>query len=588
MGDLISWLSSPGWMPHGICLSWNPALVGTLVVSNAIIGISYYSIPIALLRLLRTTPEIRFHSIFVMFAAFIFACGTSHFIQIASLWLPVYRLEAAVMTFTAAISLITALMLWPLLPKVRSFVAERRQAVERQESANQRLQEALRESAERQQRLQESERQFRLALNNAPIGFAVVGLDGRFVTVNHALCAMLEYTESELLQRTFQEITHPDDLGQDLALAQELLDGRRDSYRLEKRYLNRRGEIIFIQLDGAVLRGPDGKPIRFISQIQNISARKVSESLLADSERRLQSLLDRLAVAVVVHGPGTEIRYANPAASTELGLTMDQLLGRTAIGEQWHFARDDGSRMPPEEFPVNVVVRTRRPLRDYTVGVVTREGGEPRWMLVNAEPEIGIEGQIRQIVVSFVNISERRRLARELAEQARSDPLTGLANRRVLVEGGQREFERCRRLGSSLSVVFLDLDHFKQVNDRHGHAGGDAVLRHVAEILRSESRHIDLVARYGGEEFCLVLPDCGIEAAHEIAERIRARVELERVRDPAGAEIRFTASFGVAAVTPKAEALEDLIHEADGAVYAAKTAGRNRVMLADPGTSVAA
>lgn len=582
MEPLLSWLSNPLWMPHGICLRWNPGLVGTMVVSNAIIGLSYYSIPLALLRLLRSIPGIRFNAIFLMFAVFIFACGTSHFVDILSLWVPVYRLDAIVLVLTAGASLATAVAMWPLIPRVKAFAAAREQALANLDATNKDLQAALKESAEHQQRLMESEQQFRLALDNAPIGFAVVGLDGGFVMVNHALCSMLDYTERELLGRTFQQITYPEDLDRDLSLAQELLEGKRDSYRLEKRYLNRRGEIIYVQLDGAVLRGPGGAPLRFIAQIQNVSARKMSEVMLADSERRLQSLLDRLATAVVVHGPQTEIRYANPAACQQLGLTIDQLMGRTAIADHWHFVRDDGSRMPPEEFPVNVVARTRQPLRDYTVGVVTGPDAPSRWVTVNAEPEIGIEGQVRQIVVSFVDITERRRLARELAEQARTDPLTGLVNRRVLLESGAREFDRCRRSGADLAVLFVDLDHFKKINDLHGHACGDEVLREAASILRAGLRQVDIAARYGGEEFCLVLPDCGPADARDLGERLRAQIAAAEVRGPGADPVRFTASFGVATAGPGTRDFVELTAAADSAAYAAKAAGRNCVRSIEP------
>jgi len=128
--------------------------------------------------------------------------------------------------------------------------------------------------------LLDSEDRFRNILENAPIGMAVVSLAGKFMQVNHALCEMLGYTRDELKQRTFQEITHPDDLSTDLAYANELLKSQRSSYRLEKRYITKSGEPIWIQLTGSILRSPQGRPLYFIAQIEDISERRSAQDKL--------------------------------------------------------------------------------------------------------------------------------------------------------------------------------------------------------------------------------------------------------------------------------------------------------------------
>lgn len=195
--------------------------------------------------------------------------------------------------------------------------------------------------------------------------------------------------------------------------------------------------------------------------------------------------------------------------------------------------------------------------------------------------QLGLLGRLARQVMALMELRQRDRdLAQALAAMQRlasEDGLTGLMNRRALLEALQREVERTRRLGSTLAVVMLDIDHFKHVNDEHGHAMGDAVLRGVAARLRSGIRAVDLAGRYGGEELCLVLPDTDLAGATTVAESLRAAIAGEPYED-AGQRVQVTASFGVAANTGgRPLPVDELLRRADTALYEAKTAGRNRV-----------
>jgi diguanylate cyclase (GGDEF)-like protein len=166
-----------------------------------------------------------------------------------------------------------------------------------------------------------------------------------------------------------------------------------------------------------------------------------------------------------------------------------------------------------------------------------------------------------------------------LARLSTTDSLTGLRNRRYVDEFLTVEFLRARRYGNALAVVMADLDHFKRVNDTHGHPAGDAVLCHVGALLRSMLRMTDVAARYGGEEFVLVLPQNELEGAGVLAERWRAVVEATPTRLPDGQLIEVTLSAGVAAIARTDSTPEDLVAAADEALYRAKEGGRNRVEL---------
>jgi len=170
-----------------------------------------------------------------------------------------------------------------------------------------------------------------------------------------------------------------------------------------------------------------------------------------------------------------------------------------------------------------------------------------------------------------------QRLLSELESLSRTDPLTGVANRRSFDEALGKEFARSRRHSRALGVVMLDIDHFKKVNDTHGHPGGDQVLRAFARTVGSVLREGDVLFRYGGEEFVVLLPDTGPEGALRAAERIVAAVASTPVRVD-GQLIHITTSAGVGCLERSTRDKEELLGKADAAVYEAKSEGRNRAV----------
>jgi diguanylate cyclase (GGDEF)-like protein len=160
------------------------------------------------------------------------------------------------------------------------------------------------------------------------------------------------------------------------------------------------------------------------------------------------------------------------------------------------------------------------------------------------------------------------------------DEHTGLYNARHLFRALEAESARAARYGRPFAVVFLDLDRFKEVNDRHGHQAGSAALREVGELLRGALRQADVPIRYGGDEFVLLLPECDHARAVQVAERVRRMLESTPLLAGRGLEVRLTASFGVASFPEDGSTAEDLLARADRAMYRAKAAGRNVVATA--------
>ena len=230
-------------------------------------------------------------------------------------------------------------------------------------------------------------------------------------------------------------------------------------------------------------------------------------------------------------------------------------------------------------------------VHDGQQGAITVEAGLVRSrgaILLLGTPEHRHDSRLQAETLKLTNdlsvmMREFAQKNRELKEAnetidrlARTDALTGLANRRTLDETMQREIARARRLAEPLSLIIADLDHFKSINDRFGHTSGDHVLASVAAVFATQSRPYDLAARYGGEEFVLLLPGTSTPDAIAVAGRIRQKVAEVKVPE---CPREITISLG-AATWMTGEAAEGLVARADAALYRAKTTGRNRVEAA--------
>jgi diguanylate cyclase (GGDEF)-like protein/PAS domain S-box-containing protein len=287
-------------------------------------------------------------------------------------------------------------------------------------------------------------RLFESAFRHAAIGMCLVGLDGRFLQVNDALCRIVGYPRAELLALDFQTITHPDDLDIDLGRVADLVAGAIESYHLEKRYLHKDGHVVWILLTVSLVTSEENRPLFFVSQVQDIS--------------------------------------------------------------------------------------------------------------------------------------EQKRMRAELERLATTDALTGLANRHHLTALAERELRRRDRHALDLAVLVIDADHFKSINDRHGHQAGDTVLRALGRLLAEEIRETDLLGRWGGEEFVALLVGTDLDGARRCAERMVRRCAGTDIAH-GGGDLRVTVSIGVTACTADERDVEVVVARADRAMYAAKQAGRNTVVV---------
>jgi diguanylate cyclase (GGDEF)-like protein/PAS domain S-box-containing protein len=210
---------------------------------------------------------------------------------------------------------------------------------------------------------------------------------------------------------------------------------------------------------------------------------------------------------------------------------------------------------------------------------LTRQDGSRIWVWERGR---GVEEEDGTVVLEGIvlDISDRKTLENELEEMATRDPLTGLFNRREMSRVLEEELDRARRYQRPMAVLWVDFDHFKDVNDTFGHAAGDSVLRSISRLLLGSVRSVDAIGRFGGEEFVIVLPEMDLEEAQDTAERLRRKVAEKPKPLGNGQEVPLTISVGVAVYPDHGQTAPTLCAAADKAMYLAKQRGRNCVAMA--------
>ena len=463
--------------------------------------------------------------------------------------------------------------------------------------------------------MQESEARFRSIFELAWVGIAMVAPDGGLTSVNDAFCEIVGYDHEELARLTFQDITHPEDLDKDLNFLTQLVEGQIARYELEKRYLRKGGESVWISLSVTKQVNANNKLEYFVAVVKDIGARKKAEASLAalrhDLEKRVGERTQELRTAneMLSYSMAQQVRFQQALVKREAELSavienandayvcMDQAGVISAWNRQaqeifgWSADEAIGSLLDELIVPPYMRDAHRGGMKRYLdsgettvlnrrleLPAIRRDGS-----ILSMEIRIralDIDGQ--KIFSAFLHdITERkqREQAREL--EARHDPLTGLPNRRALFEILPQALARSKRNDTAMALCFLDLDGFKAVNDTWGHAAGDSLLCEIARRLSDCVRETDSVTRLAGDEFTVLLEGlsaAGRDEALAIADKL-----LASIRAPVliGTEsVQVSASIGIAIHMAGTEVSPaQLLKTADMAMYEAKHAGKSTICM---------
>lgn len=398
---------------------------------------------------------------------------------------------------------------------------------------------------------------------------------GRFSFVTDDVEATTGYAVEEILGNSPFSFM-PEEEGRELRMWFRELRGTIAKFTdIEHRFVTKDGRTLWLLANAIPFTDEHGNIMGMRGASMDITERKRAEEALRASEEKLRALAEAAYEAIVMIDSNGTVSFWNDAAERLFGYKEQEALGKDlhtliaspedqekAMNGMYGFAftgegkvvgsigeveavRKDGSRFPAE-----------RSVASFRLG--------DKWYAV----------------ATVRDISERKLAEQQLKEMATTDPLTELFNRRRFLELAEQEFAKARRYGRPLTLLMLDLDHFKDINDTYGHDVGDIVLQSIAETSVEQLRDTDIMGRIGGEEFAVILPETDIHQAQEAAERIRSSIEKTPVTTPAG-DLQLTISVGISAYGKETEEFKNMLKQADTALYAAKHAGRNTVKSFD-------
>jgi diguanylate cyclase (GGDEF)-like protein/PAS domain S-box-containing protein len=421
-----------------------------------------------------------------------------------------------------------------------------------------------------------SEARFRAMSDAAPLGIFVSDAQGGCVYTNAAYQKISGLTFEQALGTRWSMAIHPED--RQRVLADWSAAAQRDApFRTELRFQRYDGSIVWTRVNSAAMR--DGGALHgHVQTVEDITARKstelglrAAEEALFEEKERAEVTLNSIGDAVLTTDLLGNVTYLNQMAETMTGWSREDALGRP-LAEVFRIIA--GASRTPAADPARRAME-----EDRTVGLaadcvlVRRDGGESP-IEDSAAPIHNRDGRVTGAVIVFHDVSQSRAMVRKMAHLAQHDFLTGLPNRALLIDRLSQAIGLAQRHRTQVALLFLDLDHFKRINDSLGHAVGDQLLQSVAQRLVACVRDTDTVCRQGGDEFVILLTEIGQpqDAAH-VAEKFRIALAVPHLID--GHEIHVTSSIGISVYPDDGLTVDTLMQNADNAMYYAKASARD-------------
>ncbi len=572
--DFLNFLFSPqGFMPHGFCFQWQPIILWLTVVSDLVIFLAYLSIPIALGYFVYKRKDLENRWLFTLFTAFIFACGTTHFLAAVNVWFPLYGLTSVIKLMTALISLVTAILLWPLIP-----IALRIPSPHQLQAANQELKD-LNASLDQQvhkrtYELQKSQTYLQHTLAVSPSVIYTLKPTGnasspfRVSFISEKITEMTGFTPEDWYQNKSLWIDHLHQDYTEHALENMSIMMEQGSFIHEYQFKKKNGEYCWIR-DELIVEYDEKNNIKEVfGSWSDISLYKETEADLRIAATTFDSMQ-----AVIITDAQANIVRVNKAFTEMSGFSADSVLGNNP--------RILKSGRQDKEF--------YKDLWKKLLGTGYYEGefwnrkqtGEIYPVMQSITAVKDDQGEITHFVSVSSNITEQKEKELEIKALAYYDVLTQLPNRRLLTDRIEQEMRVADRNGLFGSLIFLDLDDFKLLNDSAGHHVGDKLLCLVAERIRLHLRAEDTPARLGGDEFVILLHAYhkNIQQASEQAMIVATKIlqELNKPYILNNTAMHFSSSIGISIYPEGKFSALDVIQQADTAMYRSKQDGKNLI-----------
>jgi len=429
-------------------------------------------------------------------------------------------------------------------------------------------------------RLQQNDATLTAILSASLDGYAQIDSRGRIRAVNERLCQLSGYSREALLAMSVADLDAVEDRSAVDARLQRIVSTGRAQF--ESIHRHRSGHCWNVEV--SALYEPTGEG-RIHAFLRDISARKQIEQARLASERRFRDVASVSADWIWEVDENAVYTYVSDSVRTMLGYDPEDLIGKTPFD---FMAPDEAARIAQEFTGIVAAKATFMDLRNEVIG----KDGKVRVTLTNGVPILDEDGTLRGYRGVDRDFTARERMEVRIRQMAYVDSLTGLPNRRLFEDRLAQAMAASKRTGTYGALVFIDLDHFKTLNDRYGHDAGDALLLEAARRLKAAVRASDTVARLGGDEFVLVLTALSVDRANSamecgrVCEKVAAALSepCRIVLDGRPAvDHRVTASIGVCLFLGQQAQQTDLLRLADRAMYDAKAAGRNAVRFADDG-----
>jgi diguanylate cyclase (GGDEF)-like protein/PAS domain S-box-containing protein len=417
----------------------------------------------------------------------------------------------------------------------------------------------------------------------SPLGICLSDRVGRCLYANAAYLEMTGLTDEQACSARWSGSLHPDDRERASAEWRDAVTARRP-FQAEVRVQRPEGDTVWARLHASTAQGGN-ESSAILLLVEDITERKAAEAVLRKSEEalyseraRAQVTLDSIGDAVLVTDLAGTVTYLNQEAENLTGWSSEEALGQAL---ETVFQIIDGASRTAAPNPA-----LRAIIEDRTVGlaigcVLVRRDGTEMGIEDSAAPIHDRDGAVTGAVIVFHDVARSRLMSEQMAHRARHDHLTGLANPGLLAERLDQVLHLARRNRQQAALLFVDLNGFKDVNDRHGHDFGDQVLKTVARRLEACVRESDTVCRRGGDEFVILLAeiDCRRDAA-KVADKVLAAISAPQVID--GHAMRVSASIGISLYPDDGDDATALLRCADVAMYQAKAGGQNGYRFAAP------